>query len=350
MRRPNEPLVEWLMRRNGEQAAQFTAPDAVLSREVYRAKHPTGIAALKCMDGRLLLPYFTKTPPGIIQPFRNIGGIFDLGWPFFSALMKEWVEKTVRSGNQCLILITYHYSRGDHHRGCAGHGYDTEKAQAFAQHLKEQFATVFGTSVVVPIVVGIETDEDALVFHGAHDGTFTVSDNVDAPLEVVHAQMSLLYPEMSARMLEDLIPLVTGNQSHVGDVRRTHREPIDADHREQILAIGRGFDWLHMPNKALIVGPFSYDLTEPIARAGGILLSNITAGRVPKEDGVVLITSAPYRGSDQIEKRIAVEKARSLMTLARHTIETRVADLAPLIVPVAGIVDAETRLFTQLPL
>ena len=26
--------------------------------------------------------------------------------------------------------------------------------------------------------------------------------------------------------------------------------------QEQVLAVGRGFDWLHLPNKALIVGPY----------------------------------------------------------------------------------------------
>jgi hypothetical protein len=26
--------------------------------------------------------------------------------------------------------------------------------------------------------------------------------------------------------------------------------------QEQVLAVGRGFDWLHIPNKALIVGPY----------------------------------------------------------------------------------------------
>lgn len=348
MRRPGEPLVDWLMRRNAEQAALFTNPDAVLGRELYRAKHPTRIAALKCMDGRLLLPFFTETPPGIIQPFRNIGGTFDLGWPFFSALIKEWVEQAVRSGNQCLVLITYHYSKGDVHRGCAGHDYDTEKAKASAFHLKEQFVTVFGSTVVVPIVVGIETDEDALVFHGAHGATFSVADQINTGQDELCKEMAILYPEMSERAIADLVPLVSGNQSHVIKIRAENREPIDAEHREQILAVGRGFDWLHMPNKALIVGPFSYDLAEPIARAGGILLSNINAGRVPKEDGVVLITSAPFHGGDQIEKRIAIEKAKSLMALAEHTLRTRVPDLASLIVPVAGIVDAETRIFTRL--
>lgn len=347
MRRENEPLVDWLLRRNAEQAAQFTTPDAVLSREQYRAKHPTAIAALKCMDGRLLLPYFTKTPPGIIQPFRNIGGMFDLGWPFFSALMKEWVESSVRKGNDCLVLITYHYSKDEKSRGCAGHGYDTAKAKATAEQLKMQFAGVFGTTIVIPIVVGIETDEDALTFHSDNGRHFAVAEHVDDSEDSVRRALAELYPTMSVRAFEDLIPLITGNQAHVTEVRVSARAPLDAEHREQILAVGRGFDWLHMPNKALIVGPFSYDLAQPIATAGKILMSNIKEERVPAEDGLVLITSAPYRGSDTIEKQIAIEKAKSLMHFAQETLSSRLPELTPLIVPIAGIVDVETRVFTQ---
>ena len=347
MRREGEPLVDWLLRRNADQASEFTNPDAVLQRAQYRARHPTAIAALKCMDGRLLLPYFTKTPPGIIQPFRNIGGMFDLGWPFFSALMKEWVEKSVRHGNDCLVLITYHYSKGDTHRGCAGHGFDTEAAKNMAYRLQNQFAGVFGTTVVIPIVVGIETDEDALTFHSDTDVVFSVADHVFDSEDMVRKEIADLYPDISPRAYEDLIPLITGNQAHVAEVRAAKRAPLDAEHREQILAIGRGFDWLHMPNKALIVGPFSYDLGQPVATAGSILLSNVTEGRVPKEDGVVVITSAPYRGSDMIERHIAVEKAKSLMTFAMETLTARVPALMPLITPLAGIVDAETRVFTS---
>jgi hypothetical protein len=70
--------------------------------------------------------------------------------------------------------------------------------------------------------------------------------------------------------------------------------------QEQVLAVGRGFDWLHLPNKALIVGPYrfvdfkhcckafrmtrfiSYNLGDPIATAGSLLLSNLKDGRIPK--------------------------------------------------------------------
>jgi hypothetical protein len=79
--------------------------------------------------------------------------------------------------NTTLFLIQfngakrYHFSKGDPHRGCAGHGYDTCAARSFAFDLQGQIERVFGTNhhAVHPIVVGIETDEDSLVFHGKND-------------------------------------------------------------------------------------------------------------------------------------------------------------------------------------
>ncbi|NWF73057.1 MAG: hypothetical protein HXY51_08495, partial [Nitrospirae bacterium] len=48
--------------------------------------------ALKCMDGRLNLSVATNTPPGIIEPIRNLGGRFDLGWPHFGEVITEQVQ------------------------------------------------------------------------------------------------------------------------------------------------------------------------------------------------------------------------------------------------------------------
>jgi carbonic anhydrase len=43
---------------------------------------PSTIAVLKCMDGRINLPIATHTPTGINQLFRNLGSVFDVGWPY----------------------------------------------------------------------------------------------------------------------------------------------------------------------------------------------------------------------------------------------------------------------------
>ncbi|MCB9811057.1 MAG: hypothetical protein H6779_04480 [Candidatus Nomurabacteria bacterium] len=156
----NENLINLLLEHNKKRSDNFSNPDIVLERRLYRAKHPTEIAVLKCMDGRLHLPIITKTPLGIIQPFRNLGGQFDLGWPFFGQVMKDWVDYAVSQGKKSIVLTTYHYSKSDEHLGCKGFGYNCDLALSETKKLKEQFERVFGLhhSVVYPILVGIETD------------------------------------------------------------------------------------------------------------------------------------------------------------------------------------------------
>jgi hypothetical protein len=343
----SKSVVQFLTDRNKEQTKTYTGSDAVLWRRQYRAKYPTEIAALKCMDGRLNLALMTETPPGIIQPFRNIGGKFDLGWPFFGVLMREWVEYALSRGRDC--IVTYHYSKGDTHRGCKGFGYDTAAANAAAEALRGKFEDVFGSShqIVYPIVVGIETDGDALVLHGTNGEKFDMFENVDMNEDDLMQKLGALYPDMRERFRRDLVPLLVGNQRHIKKVQAENRTILDSEHREQILGIGRGFDWLHLPNKALLVGPYSYDLRTPISTAASILLDNLKSGRIPKDEGVVIMTSAVYR-SHGPERLLAIEKARSLATFALDAISKDVPELMPYLVPLVGTVDLHTRAFEPL--
>lgn len=348
----NNPIIQWLLARNREQSALYCSPDEALLRRQYRAKHPTRIAALKCMDGRILLPRITNSPVGVIQPFRNMGGVFDLGWPFFGILLQQWEQESIAGGRDGLILVTYHFSKGDPHRGCRGFNYDTEAAKAAARKMRAQIERVFGRShsVVYPLVVGIETDEDALIFHGVEEKTLDVSSlSGAADHEEVLQKLHALYPDMKQRMLLDLLPLVLGNRDHVAQIRAEHRPIADLSHHEQVLAIGRGFDWLHAPNRALIIGPFSYDLATPITAAAGILLNNLRTYSVSEAEGVVLMAAGLYKDPVGSESLLAAEKAASLARLSLTTIQEKVPDLMPHLAVLVGTVDVNTRLFTPLP-
>ena len=230
-------LVQFLLDHNREQSKIFSSSDSVLWRKQYRAKHPTEIAALKCMDGRLHLPVMTNTPLGIIQPFRNIGGIFDLGWPFFGVVLKDWVDYAVSRGRDALILVTYHYSKGDKHRGCKGFDYDTGAAKAAATQLKEQIESVFGKehAVVYPVLIGIETDEDALILHGQNNKVMDLSAITNSDIDLLQNELHSLFPDMKTQVIQDLLPLVVRNIGYVQETRATGRKPMDSDHREQIL-------------------------------------------------------------------------------------------------------------------
>lgn len=336
-------LVTFILDRNQTQSDEFCGSGSQLERRLYRAQHPSEIIALKCMDGRLNLAVMTNTPPGITKPYRNIGGKFDLGWPFFGRLMLEDIEYAVSKGRSTIVLSTYHFSKGDEYRGCAGYTYDTAAARAGAIRLGDQFKNAFGGNYVAmyPIVVGIETDEGGLVFHEGK-ATFDIAENVDASMEEIQNRLHTMYPEMSERIVEDLLPLIAGNRKYVKEVRAQNRPTVDMEHKEQIIAVGRGFDWLHLPNRALIIGPYDPRWEEAVAVAGTIVLGNMEAKRIPETDGALLLLSAPFRtvGADA---GVAKEKALFLEREAKRVLEEKVPAIMPKLKVLAGTVDMNTR-------
>lgn len=348
------PIVQFLLERNAAASALFN--DDREQREEYRRQHPTEIAALKCMDGRLNLAVMTETPTGIIQPFRNIGGLFDLGWPYFGSIFEKWVNYCLAKGRPCLAFVTYHFSKGDTHRGCAGHAYNTPNAIACAvrQHAQiweyaDRRFTAAARNNLYPIVVGIETDEDALVLQGMNGQSLDLSTmSASTTEEEMLKEIVKLYPDMSRLMGRDLLPLLMGNLRHIAKIRAMQRPITDAEHKEQVLVIGRGVDWLHLPNKALIVGPYSYNLGGPIGTAGKLLLANLREGRIPADQGVVLMSSAVYRGDDEGERARAPEKAISMAKFAYATLKEQVPELIEHLHCLVGTSNADTRLLTPM--
>ena len=130
--------VEWLLELARKHSASYCSPETFLARERYLAEHPTAIVVLKCMDGRINIPVATNTPPGIIQPIRNLGGMFNLGWPHLGEVLANHVHERVSTGRRVLMLITYHFSKGDKHRGCAGFCYRHRSGDC--PHLRDQAA------------------------------------------------------------------------------------------------------------------------------------------------------------------------------------------------------------------
>lgn len=346
---PNK-IAQFVLERNNEQSTAFSSPDASLARRKYRSQHPTEIAALKCMDGRLNLAVITQTPVGIIQPFRNIGGKFDMGWPYFGRLMLEWVDYAVSKGRNALLLITYHYSKGDTHRGCKGFGYDTDAARVYTANLKKQAEAVFGFghAVVYPIQVGIETDDDALVVHSPDGRTLDMSEVGDITEDELRARIIRLFPDMQLQVVDDLLALLLGNHNHIKAVRSMQRPVADVEHKEQILAIGRGFDWLHLLNKAFIIGPYDTDLVKPIATASKLLLDNLNAGRIPKEEGLLIMIGTAYRYEAGPEKPWAIEKAKTLAHFTMAVIQDHAPELLDHAQVLVGAVNQNTRVFNQI--
>ncbi len=320
--KPIADRIAWLFERARDHSAQFCSPENWLARERYLARHPTAIAVMKCMDGRINLPVATNTPLGIIQPFRNLGGMFDLGWPHLGEVLAAYVQRCVRDGRQVLLFITYHFSRGDAGRGCAGFAYDTQAAIAHTRRIRQQVEAVFGRAhgTVYPLVCGFETDEDALRLHGEGDALLDLAELGPADATTLAHRLAGLLPDMPERMRDDLLPLLAGNLAHIAEIRQTHREAA-IEHREWMICLGRGFDFLHMPNLALIVGPYSPELAEPVATAAGIIAANMRRRRIP-DDGFLLLASVPYeepgvdRARAELKSRFLAEFAGTVIARA----------------------------------
>ncbi len=337
--------IEWLWRLGREHSLDYCQPEADLARRRYLAEHPTHIMVLKCMDGRIHIPYATRTPLGIIEPFRNLGGMFNLGWPYLGEVVANSVAEAVDAGKRVLLVITYHFSKGDPARGCAGFNHDTAASIRYVQDIRRQVEYTFGAAhqTVYPLVMGFETDEDALILHGEGD-PLNLAEVREDDEGVLTSHLAALFPDMPGRILADLVPLVLGNIRHVAETRaetRASRRNLATEHREWMICIGRGFDFLHVPNVALIVGPYSPDLSGPIIKAAGIIQANMQAGRVP-DDGFLLLASAPYREGG-VDRARAELKSRFLSAFAHEVIARELPDLHPRMIRRTAVLHWETR-------
>ncbi|PMR74865.1 hypothetical protein C1H69_12005 [Billgrantia endophytica] len=304
--RPIQERIEALMSLSREHADTFCSPSAWLARERYLAAHPTRIVVMKCMDGRIHIPHATRTPLGIITPFRNLGGIFHLGWPYLGEMLTDTVYEATHGGHGVLMIITYHFSRGERARGCAGFDCDKDAALAHAREIRAQAEQLFGHDHrhVYPLVCGFETDGDALIVHGDDGSSLDMSELTLDDAGDLERRVTTLCPDIPSDIRRDLLPLLEGNLQHVDSLRGVARE-LDIEHREWVICIGRGFDFLHLPNTALIVGPYSPDLSEPIETAAAIIDANMKSARIP-DDGFLLLASTPY-------KEVGVDRARAVM-------------------------------------
>lgn len=324
---PFNTRLQWL-----EQLAERHSADYIASaeqRNSYLQQHPTKLIALKCMDGRIHLPHATQTPLGIIQPYRNLGGIFDLGWPYLGDLLCDDISQALAVGRPVLVLITYHYSAGDKWRGCAGFHCDRDAALAHVLGIRQQLQSIFAAQPqCYALVAGFETDTDALVLHGSTGRMLDLGQYSPAIAPELPGLLQQLCPALSEPIQADLLPLLYGNLQHSA-IQRQQRRQLDIEHREWMLCLGRGFDFLHVPNIALIIGPFSPDLSQPVKKAAAIIYNNIVKGRI-SDDGVLLLASVPYLHPG-LDRRRAALKAAFFCQFAKTVIAEAEPALLPLL-------------------
>lgn len=345
-------LIDLVLQFNQRRSAEFCSEEMRGLRDRFAGEFPVDIHVMKCMDGRLLFPRITGIPSGVAEPYRTMGGKFSLGHPFFNELMRQNAERARGVGRKCLFIITYHYSRSDTQLGCRGFDYDLTHARSASQELCNQFNQVFGglDQFAYPVVMGIETDLDALVVHGTDfDQQIDTNSIGECTKSSVNAVLRGLYPEMDGAVLECLLELVYGNVLHVANVRKTERAPLELRHCERIIAIGRGFGWMHCPNLAIIHGPYAgSDDETAVEVAAKIVLDNIRSGRVNSHQALLLVSALSHDEPNTFGWRLAQQKARVLHEMAERVITTRVPELVPHLRGLVGVLHRETQLLTPL--
>lgn len=335
-------LIKELLEINRQQAEVYNDPGKTDERERYRGQHPTRIACFKCMDGRVNIAELTRTPFGLIRPFRNIGGAFEIGWNAFENRLQDFVDYTLRERAQNLFIATYHFSKSDPHLGCRGHGYDRDRSVRSAAGLVGQFETVFGKGheQVYPIMVGVETDGEELLFHG--DGrSMPMSDCIGLKDEELLDVINDLYPDISRQVAEDLVPLMAGNARHVAQLRKNPKPKDRLEHMENGLFLGEGFDWYHKVNSALIINDLDPTLDDTIGKAAGIIKENREKGRISK-DGALLFVSVRYYEKGR-RRNGAIERAKYLTGLGLESIVKFHPDLKGYFKTLTAVMSWDTR-------
>lgn len=88
---PIAQRIGWLMEHARRRSQAYSGPEASLARQRHLARHTSAVATLR-MEGRINLAAATHTPLGIVQPFRNLGGMFDFGWPYLGEVHADYTS------------------------------------------------------------------------------------------------------------------------------------------------------------------------------------------------------------------------------------------------------------------
>jgi hypothetical protein len=335
-------LVLKLIGINQDYCLEFRKQAQMLNEHV--RKHPTKIMVFKCMDGRILFSSFTGTPLGFLRNFRNLGGQFDFGWKGLKAALTSTVQKNHEEGRGCLAIITYHHSKGDNaKRGCAGYKCNVKAsidgAMAFKRQIKDAYRGL--PYHIFPIVVGIETDEESLKFHNGN-GKFLdlASDDIKPSIteDEMFEKLLDLYEHIPGNILADLNPLLMGNVKHVNKIRASNRPITKLEHREWIIGVGgaSAYDWLHVPNTALLVGQYNPNIEKPIAEALRVIRSSWEPGKK-----FLYMSAASYGGNNY--EQLVMPEVKYYARSIRETAEKFYPEMLQDMYLVRALVDSYTQ-------
>lgn len=352
----NRPgLIQDLIDLNRECSRTFNNPKQRSARLFRRRKSNYFKMWTKCMDGRVNIAEATQMPIGVDKYFRNLGGKFNLEWEKFDTAVDRCYQyhlKEERKGS--MVILNYHKSKGSIHRGCKGFNYSEADAIDAMYALRDQFFYHHGKRAesLIPIVCGLETDEDALIFHGSKGQILDLSLVDLAQLcgefelkRYLEFEFIRLYPHMAKQAIDDLVFLAAKNIDHIHLVRKSGRPITELEHTEQGIILGRGTDSVYKPNLYLTIGMYSDEPDEAIREALGIVKNNMDEGRIKKEDGFVLMSSAAFGAENGMTLERAVTRARGYRKLGIKTVKDHYPEMQEYMHLLTAVTSLDTRLF-----
>jgi len=341
--------IERLKQINAEHSRMFCDSEAQGVRRKFRGRHPVGLFVFGCMDGRNNISNATEIPVGIIKNYRELGGRWEW-WNYIDLIFYKDLMYWINQGKDCLVFVSYHFSKSSPSLGCAGFGYDVDAAIKSNIIFKKKIENVYGVNrlVVFPILLGLETDEEALIIHGNNpDRTLRVADLAEYDEDYIKSVLSQMFKAMQPEIMSLMLCLIAGNIRHIAKIRASHRPLVTLNHCEWVVAIGQGLDWFYQPNQAIIVGMYSNRPEESIVKAVDIIEKNIIEGRVPRDEGFVLLASSSFRSEAGSEKSRACERALENMRFAQKIIRKNHSHLFDVMQPLVTVTNLDNRKFTE---
>jgi hypothetical protein len=279
---------------------------------------------------------------GFLRSFRNLGGQFDLGWKGLKAALTSTVQKNHDEGRGCLAIITYHYSKGDPKRGCAAYKYNVKAsidgAMAFRKQIRDAYRGL--PYHIFPIVVGIETDNESLKFHNSKGECLDLLDyaGLDISEGEIFNKLLALYEYIPGNILADLSPLLMGNVRHINKIKLLNRPITKLEHGEWIVGVGgaSAYEWLHVPNTALLVGQYNPNIEKPIKKALDVIRESWKPGKK-----FLYMSAASYGGNNH--EQLVMPEVRYYARSIRETAEIFHPEMLPDMCLVRALVDSYTQ-------
>ncbi|MEI6649949.1 MAG: hypothetical protein WCL23_00775 [Candidatus Moraniibacteriota bacterium] len=273
------------------------------TRKMIREKYNIAVTFVFCSDPRLRDIFFNLVP-GESWYKRGIGSIVNDADPLFRATFSRLLDKHEVRHLDHLYIQTYHFSKSDGQKCCAGQKYDADKARLSGEFETETARRIYRFKrFVYPILIGIETDLGEAIIHG-YDGSMLRSSEIGSMSD--DAIYTRLYTMFRDTTFNKSLPeklkyyilerLIKGNVRYISE---DHTETNEVLQRQHQFVLGMGTGLFAFPaGRVLIIPPFPLDKKLELIKGARLIRKVFDAGRIKHENGFILSTSTMFDNPD----------------------------------------------------